>query len=83
MYLTYRSGYGKRLTFCTNDGYVFIDVSTFQPKMGTKHLNYSMITMNQSYYVKSSGDYQIINDDPIFNPENTNIRYNDKLELLY
>jgi hypothetical protein len=66
------SGYGKRLTFCTNDGYVFIDVSTFQPD-GTKHLNYSMITMNQSYYVKSSGDYQIINDDPIFNPENTNI----------
>lgn len=66
------SGYGKRLTFCTNDGYVFIDVSTFQPD-GSKHLNYSMITMNQSYYVKSSGDYQIINDEPIFNPENTNI----------
>jgi hypothetical protein len=66
------SGYGKRLTFCTNDGYVFIDVSTYQPS-GTKHLNYSMITMNQSYYVKSSGDYQIINDTPIFNPENTNI----------
>lgn len=68
------SGYGKRLTFCTNDGYVFIDVSTFQPDdANTKHLNYSMITMNQSYYVKSSGDYQIINDDPIFNPESTSI----------
>lgn len=68
------SGYGKRLTFCTNDGYVFIDVSTFSPnETNTKHLNYSMITMNQSYYVKSEGDYQIINDIPIFNPENTNI----------
>ncbi len=66
------SGYGKRLTFCTNDGYVFIDVSTYQEN-STKHLNFSMITMNQSYYVKSSGDYQIINDEPIFNSENTNI----------
>ncbi len=65
-------GYGKRITFCTNDGYVFIDVSTYQEN-STKHLNFSMITMNQSYYVKSSGDYQIINDEPIFNSENTNI----------
>jgi hypothetical protein len=63
--------YGKRLTFCTNDGYVFIDVSTY--KQGTQHLNFSMITMKQNYYLKSSGNYQIISNTPIFNSENTNI----------
>lgn len=76
------SGYGKRLTFCTNDGYVFIDVSTYNPDFhNTKNLNYSMITVDKLFYhispaarIETGQNTTVIDTQNIlFNPENTNV----------
>lgn len=52
-------GFGKRILFCTNDGSVFLDVSTFIPD--SKWLNYTIVslTKNSNYkFIENPYDTQ-------------------------
>lgn len=73
-------GFGKRILFCSNDGRVFIDVSTF--KQGTRWQNFNMVAINKESNYKYIASPQqndpqyninITNNSITFNHENINI----------